>query len=109
MTTMLHEPGLRQQVGEREPHAWPLQTPPPTAARTPGNALLDKLRWVGEKVLGLLLGIVIVVVQFVLYAVAVLAMPLAPFLLPLFMLPVVLMFGLLILGVGTVLAALGWL
>jgi hypothetical protein len=73
------------------------------------TVLLATLRSACEKALGLLLGIVILLLQFAGYAAFVLAVPLAPFLLPLLLLPVILAFGLLILGVGAVLGALGWL
>jgi hypothetical protein len=51
----------------------------------------------------LLLGIVTLVLQFAGYAAFVLAVPIAPFVLPLLLLPVVLALGLLIMGIGAVL------
>jgi hypothetical protein len=110
MTTMLQEPGLQQRTESPAPFSTLEPQRTATSPRPPlGTVLLAGFRSAGEKVLGLLLGVVILVLQFAGYAAFVLALPLAPFLLPLLLLPVILAFGLLILGVGAVLGALGWL
>jgi ABC-type transport system involved in cytochrome c biogenesis permease component len=110
MTTMLQEPGLQQRTESPAPFAGRGPQPTVTSPRRPlGTVLSAGLRSAGEKVLGLLLGVVTLVLQFAGYAAFVLALPLAPFLLPLLLLPVILAFGVLILGVGTVLGAAGLL
>lgn len=110
MTTMLQEPSLPQRTESPAPCAMREPQRTATSPKPPlGTVLLTALRSAGEKALGLLLGIVILVLQFAAYAAFVLALPLAPFLLPLLLLPVILAFGLLILGVGAVLGVLGGL
>lgn len=110
MTTMLQEPSLQQRNESPVPCAMLEPQRTGTSPRPPlGTVLLAALRSAGEIALGLLLGIVNLVLQFAAYAGFVLALPLAPFLLPLLLLPVILAFGLLILGIGAVLGALGGL
>jgi hypothetical protein len=110
MSLMLQNPNLLQRLDTPAPVALrgpqrsaPMPRPPVETVLTAG------LGSAGEKVLGGLLGIVILVLQFAGYAAVVLVMPLAPFLFVLPLLAVTLALGLLILGVGVVLGALGWL
>jgi hypothetical protein len=55
----------------------------------------------------MLLGLVCLAIQLVPYAVATVSFPFLPFLMPLLLAPVVIGYGLLILGAGTGLAVLG--
>ena len=110
MTTILQEPGLPHRTESPAPCAMLEPQRTATSPRPPlGTVLLAGIRAAGENALGLLLGIVSLVLQLAGYAAFVLALPLAPFLLPLLLLPVILGFGLLILGVGAVVGALGLL
>lgn len=74
-----------------------------------GHVLRDGLHAAWEFTLNCVMASITLAVQFLLYAVAVLAVPLGTFLLPLLLGPVVLLWGLVILGAGKVLAALGLL
>jgi|DewCreStandDraft_4_1066084.scaffolds.fasta_scaffold271074_1 hypothetical protein len=96
MTTLVHEPIQRQDLA-----ATRLQPVPetPDSARL-GRALLASLRAAGDFVLGIVLWLTGIVVQLALVVGAVLAVPVALIL-------AVLLFSLLILGVGEVLRALG--
>lgn len=108
MMTMLQEPSLQQRTQSPAPFGMRGSQRTTTSPRPPlATVLLAGLRSAGEKALGLLLGILILVLQFAAYAASVLTLPLAPFLLPLLLLPVILAFGLLILGISTVLGAAG--
>lgn len=109
MSTILQEPRLQRT---ESPAPFTRLGPQRTSAspRPPlGTVLLATLRSVCEKALGLLLGILSFALRFAGYAACVLAVPLAPFVLPLLvLLPVVVAFGLVILDVGAFLGVLGW-
>jgi hypothetical protein len=79
------------------------------SARTTGFPLRDAIRSATEIVVGWALGVISLVLQFALYAAAVLALPVGPFLLPLALAPVVLLFGLPIVWADKILGALGLL
>jgi len=92
---------LRQEPTERrrEVPAAPRQPPP----RDQGHAVQAAT----DVIVGWVLGLVHVAAAFLLYAVVILAVPVLPFILPLLLAPVVIFYGLVILGAGKVLAALG--
>jgi hypothetical protein len=100
MTTILREPPrARRRV---EPFIY--QTPPQTP-QEPAPAVEPRSVW--DVAVACVVGPVVLALQLLGYALAVVAVPLLPFLMPLLLFPVVLACGFLILGAGGGLAALG--
>jgi hypothetical protein len=107
MTTRLQEPRL-QRTESPAPCARLAPRRTSASPRPPvETVLLATPRPACEQALGLLLGIVILVLQFAGCAAFVLAAPLAPFPPPRLLLPVILAFDPVILGAGAVLGAIG--
>jgi hypothetical protein len=100
MTTMLREPPRTQ----RRVEPFIDQTPPqPPQEPAPGG----EPRSVLDVAVACVVGPVVLALQLLGYALAVVAVPLLPFLMPLLLAPVVLACGFLILGAGGGLASLG--
>jgi len=75
--------------------------------RPPRQSLGDALKSAGEFTLGVFLGLMSYAVCFLLLAGVILSFPFVPFLLPLLLAPAVVLVGLMIVGAGKVLAAVG--
>jgi hypothetical protein len=103
-TLLLPSPPVKPEVVRVRRPARPREVRPVPQRRVD---VLRGLGAAGDFVLGCVLGIIGVAVQLAPFAIAMVAFPFLPFLLPLSLVPVVVLFGLLILGAGHLLAALG--
>src|SRR4051812_23205035 len=107
MTTLLHEPAAGRQTRPVErPSEYTALLPSPSH-QAPGRPLRDRLLTAGKTTLECALFALVLPILYLLFGSVVLAIALGPFLLPLLGLPLVLLFGLVIVGAGKVLAALG--